>query len=50
MSELLDSAIREHVERVLAAHGGRKKEAAQALGIGRATLYRMLLKWKKQDH
>lgn len=49
MTERLDSAVREHVERVLAAHDWRKKEAAQALGIGRTTLYRLMEKWKKQD-
>ncbi len=38
----LDTLIRQHVARVLAATGGNKKRAAEILGVDRRTLYRML--------
>jgi len=38
----LDRATREHLERVLAQHRGRRGEAARALGVDRATLYRLM--------
>ncbi len=37
-SELLDDAIRAHVRRVLALHGGNISEAARALGVSRNTV------------
>jgi transcriptional regulator of acetoin/glycerol metabolism len=49
VSERLDLAIHEHVEKVLAAHRWRKGETAKALGIGRATLYRLLKKWDLEN-
>jgi two-component system response regulator HydG len=33
---------REHIQRVLAATHGNRREAAKILGIGEATLYRRL--------
>lgn len=37
---------RAHIERVLEAHAGHRRKAAQVLGIGEATLYRKLKSWK----
>lgn len=45
MSDKLDDVIRSHCLRVLAGHGGRVADAARALGIGRATLYRYVARW-----
>ncbi|HJK94009.1 MAG TPA: sigma 54-interacting transcriptional regulator, partial [Polyangiaceae bacterium LLY-WYZ-15_(1-7)] len=42
----LAEAQRRHVERVLEAHGGHRAKTAAALGIGEATLYRMLARWR----
>lgn len=42
MSSLLTDVEREHVIRVLQAHGGNKVATAKALGISRMKLYRML--------
>ena len=41
----LDSVEREHVERVMAAVGGRKAEAARTLGVSRPRLDRLLDKY-----
>lgn len=41
----LEEVVREHVLRTLKRCGGRKKEAARALGVDRTTLYRMLKRW-----
>jgi transcriptional regulator of acetoin/glycerol metabolism len=38
----LKKVIREHVLKVWAEHGGNVTTVAQALGIGRSTLYRYL--------
>jgi DNA-binding NtrC family response regulator len=38
----LDDVIHEHIRTVLFACNGNKKYAAQVLGVGRSTLYRML--------
>ncbi|MEO1231675.1 MAG: sigma 54-interacting transcriptional regulator, partial [Myxococcota bacterium] len=42
----LAAVERSHIERVLRAHGGHRRRAAEALGIGEATLYRKLKSWK----
>jgi len=41
----LDARTKEHLASVLARTGGRRQEAASALGIDRATLYRMMKKY-----
>ena len=41
----LDDIEREHVERVMAATGGRKSEAARTLGVSRPRLDRLLAKY-----
>lgn len=41
----LEEVVREHVLRTLERFGGRRKEAAKALGVDRTTLYRMLKRW-----
>lgn len=40
---------RRHVEYAMAQCGGNKVKAAQALGIGRRSLYRYLAKYKAED-
>jgi DNA-binding NtrC family response regulator len=44
-SGTLEEVVREHVLRTLERCGGRKREAARALGVDRTTLYRMLKRW-----
>ena len=41
----LDDIEREHVERVMAATGGRKTDAARTLGVSRPRLDRLLAKY-----
>ena len=41
----LDTMIREHVLGALSVCNGNKQKAAQALGVARSTLYRMLIEW-----
>jgi len=41
----LDDIEREHVERVMAASGGRKTDAARTLGVSRPRLDRLLAKY-----
>ena len=41
----LDEVERRYVERVMEAVGGNKRQAAQILGLDRATLYRKLERW-----
>jgi transcriptional regulator of acetoin/glycerol metabolism len=38
----LDEVVRDHILRVLAAHGNHKARTAQALGIDRTTLWKKL--------
>ncbi|ACG73810.1 two component, sigma54 specific, transcriptional regulator, Fis family [Anaeromyxobacter sp. K] len=45
----MDDAEREHVRRVLERCGGRRAEAARALGIDKSTLWRKLKRWGLQD-
>jgi DNA-binding NtrC family response regulator len=42
LQAFLDRATREHIERALAAAGGKRIDAARALGIDRTTLYRLM--------
>jgi DNA-binding NtrC family response regulator len=42
LQAFLDRAAREHIERALAAAGGKRIDAARALGIDRTTLYRLM--------
>jgi transcriptional regulator of acetoin/glycerol metabolism len=41
--------VREHVKRVIEACEGNRRLAAQELGIGRTTLYRLEKKWKLKE-
>ncbi len=43
----LDEVERRYVERVMQAVGGNKRQAAQLLGLDRATLYRKLERWSQ---
>jgi hypothetical protein len=43
----VDEVVREHVTAVLAALGGRRAEAAAALGVCPKTLYNWLARWDK---
>jgi transcriptional regulator of acetoin/glycerol metabolism len=38
---------RAHVLATLDRHAGHRKNAAAALGVGEATLYRMLKRWRR---
>jgi len=42
----MDAVERDHMLRVLAAHGGNKSAAARSLGISRKTLERKLVQWR----
>jgi DNA-binding NtrC family response regulator len=44
LQAFLDRATAEHIERALSAAGGKRIEAAGALGIDRTTLYRLMRK------
>jgi DNA-binding NtrC family response regulator len=44
LQAFLDRATREHIERALAAAGGKRTAAASSLGIDRTTLYRLMRK------
>jgi len=44
----LEDVIREHVLRALAANGGNRAQTADELGIGVATLYRRLRRYREQ--
>ncbi len=46
VSETLAQVERRHIEAVLQACGGHKKQAAKVLGIGTATLYRKIKQWR----
>jgi DNA-binding NtrC family response regulator len=50
-SELLPLAEveRRYIERVMEVVGGNKRQAAQVLGLDRATLYRKLERWSRKD-
>lgn len=43
----LDELERDYIERVLEATRGNKEQAARILGISRATLYRILERWRR---
>jgi DNA-binding NtrC family response regulator len=45
LREFLDAAAADRIRKVLAEKGGRRMEAAQALGIDRTTLYRLMRKF-----
>jgi DNA-binding NtrC family response regulator len=49
LQAFLDRATREHLERALAAAGGKRIEAARALGIDRTTLYRLMRRHDLSD-
>ena len=40
---------RRYIERVMEAVGGNKRQAAQVLGLDRATLYRKLERWEPRN-
>ncbi|MEM1182129.1 MAG: sigma-54 dependent transcriptional regulator [Acidobacteriota bacterium] len=42
LQSALDAAARSHIERALERHGGRRTDAARALGIDRTTLFRWI--------
>ena len=48
LAEFVEQQTREHVVKVLDGCGWRKSRTAEALGIDRATLYRMIRKWDLQ--
>jgi two-component system response regulator HydG len=45
----LSEIERHYIERTLELTGGNREEAAQMLGIGERTLYRVIKDWKAQD-
>jgi DNA-binding NtrC family response regulator len=45
----LDAVEQAHIRRVMAAFGGDTKEASRALGVSRATLYRLLKKMGRKS-
>ena len=49
LADFVEHQTREHVLKTLDAHGWHKNRAAAALGIDRATLYRMIRKWGLQS-
>lgn len=46
LTATLEEVERAHIRAVLDAHGGHRRNAARALGIGEATLYRKLKSWR----
>ncbi|PIE35967.1 hypothetical protein CSA56_01915 [candidate division KSB3 bacterium] len=47
LDEAVEAFERDYITRVLHQHGGQKSKAAQALGVGRKTLYNKLKKYGK---
>jgi len=48
LASFVEQRTREHVVKVLDGCGWRKGRTAEALGVDRATLYRMMRKWDLQ--